>query len=301
MLSFRQLEVFRAVMVGGSISAASQLLNIAQPTVTNTVKRLEDVLGVKLFERAGGRLAPTRVAQQIFEVVQPSISSLEQLSSTVREIADGRHAMFRLGVSPSVSQALAPRALARFAREMPGVSLRMDTLSLKQVRDYLWLAEGDCAVTIFPVTDPVLVSRRIAEIGMVCLVPQGHRLSAKPAVPVRDLARERLIFFHPNTPHGQLVKDMFRAEGIQPDISVETRFAESAVNLMHEGFGIAIVDELTARGVREPGVATVPLDNSPRLPVLLHHHKEAGAGAALEAMRGCLLAAAEELGIAAAA
>ncbi|MEM8813994.1 MAG: LysR family transcriptional regulator [Pseudomonadota bacterium] len=297
MLSFRQLEVFRAVMVGGSISAASEQLSIAQPTVTNTIKRLEDVLGAKLFNRAGGRLTPTRIAQQIFEVVQPSISGLEQLSLTVQEIAAGRHATFRLGASPSVSQALAPKALAHLARAEPGVRLRMDTLSLKQVRDYLWLAEGDCAVTIFPVDDPMIQSRRIAEISMVCLVPTDHRLSAQDRVTVADIAEDPLIFFHPNTPHGQTVMDMFQAESLSPNITIETRFAESAVNLMHEGFGIAIVDELTGKGVREPGIRILPLAGAPRLPVLLHHHKHYGSVHGMERVRDCLLKAAGELNL----
>jgi DNA-binding transcriptional LysR family regulator len=295
MLSFRQLEIFRSVMVCGSISAAAQQMNIAQPTVTNTIKRLEDVLGVELFERSGGRLTPTRVAQQIFEVVQPSIVSMEQLSLTVKEIAGGRHVKFRLGVSPSVSQALAPRALRFLAEANPGVSLRMDTLSLKQIKDYLLLAEGDCAVTIFPVKDAFLVSQQIAEIALVCLVPIEHPLSQHASLSLADIASEPLIFFHPNTPHGKMLRDTFETLAVQPNIAIETRFAESAVNLIYEGFGIAVVDELTSRGVRQPDIKVVPLAGTPRLPVLLHHHKDHGSPRVLNMMRTCLIRAARDL------
>lgn len=297
MLSVRQLEVFRAVIVSGSISAASARLGVAQPTVTNTIRRLEDVLGVSLFTRQGGRLVPTRMAQQIFEVVNPSIAGLEQLSEQVREVAQGRHATLRLGVSPSVSQALGPKTLALFAADFPDVRLRMDTLSLKQVRDYLWLAEGDCAMTIFPVDEPMIVSHRISEIGMVCLVPADHPLAARESVAIEDIAAERLIFFHPNTPHGKLVRRMFEARGIEPDIAIETRFAETAANLMHEGFGIALSDALTAKGLREPGVAVRPLKDSPRQPVLLHYHQATGQRAELAALRDAALRAAAALGL----
>ncbi|MBO6815858.1 MAG: LysR family transcriptional regulator [Rhizobiaceae bacterium] len=297
MLSFRQLEVFRSVMISGSISAASQHLNIAQPTVTNTIRRLEDVLKVRLFNRSGARLIPTRTAQQIFEVVQPSISALEQLSVTVQEIAAGQHVMFRLGVSPSVSQALAPKALAHLARLNPGARLRMDTLSLKQIKDYLWLAEGDFAVTIFPINDPIIVSRQIASISMVCLVPEDHPLAQRDSVTLQDIAEERLIFFHPNTPHGKKLKEMFRAQNIKPHITIETRFAESAISLMYENFGIAIVDELTGRAVRHDGIRAVSIEGVPSLPVLLHHHKDHGSKTVLDMALKCLLLASEELGL----
>jgi len=297
MLSFRQLEVFRAVIVGGSISAASQQLGIAQPTVTKMIRRLEDILDVELFDRSGGRLTPTRVAQQIFEVVNPSIAGMEQLSTTIRDIAGGREATFRLGVSPSVSQALAPKALAHFARRNPGVRLRMDTLSLKQTHDYLWLAEGDCAVTIFPVEDPRIVSSTIAWITMVCLIPADHPLAGQETVSISDIAEEPLVFFHPNTPHGLLVKQMFHARNIEPNIAIETRFAETAQHLMHEGFGIAMADELTAKGIRDENIRVVPLAGAPWLAVLLHHHKDIGSRFSVDLLRECLLEAAADLNL----
>lgn len=296
MLSFRQLEMFRAVMICGSISAAAQHLNVAQPTVTNTIRRLEDILKVELFDRTGSRLVPTRVAQQIYEVIQPSMISMEQLSRTVQEIASGRQLLFRLGVSPSVSHRLAPRALRHLADLHPEMRLRMDTLSLKQIKDYLWLSEGDCAITIFPLDDSLIVSRKVTEIGLVCLVPRDHALCGKAAIEIADLVDEDLVFFHPNTPHGQMVKDMFASLNFTPRIAIETRFAEMAVNLLREGFGIAIVDELTATDVHGDDVMIVPFAGSPRLPVLLHHHRNHGSPHLIALVRGCVDRAVRELG-----
>ena len=188
--------------------ALAERFGVTAATVNNTIKRLEDVLGVRLFHRNAGRLTPTRTARQIFEIVQPSMTGLEQLSSTVFEIASGQSVTLRMGVSPSVSQALGPKALARLARRNPGAKLRMDTLSLTQIKDYLWLAEGDCVVTIYPVNDAMIVSQKIAEISMACIVPREHPMADNDSVYIDQLADERLIFFHPNTPHGRWVKDI---------------------------------------------------------------------------------------------
>lgn len=270
MLSFRQLEVFRAVMVNGTISGAAEQMGIAQPTVTNTIRRLEDVLGTTLFDRSGSRLKPTAIAHQVFETAAPSMSAFERLSDTVIEVVRGQHATFRMGVSPSVGQALAPRSLAHFSALNPTTKLRMDTLSMLQIRDYLWLAEGNCAVTIFPLDSNGITSFRLSSIDMVCLVPIGHPLATQDTATIHDIASERLIFFHPNTPHGKLVRQIFDAAGIEPNISIETRFAETAPHLMREGFGIALQDRLTSLGVHEPGLKVLTLVGTQRQPVLFH-------------------------------
>ena len=297
MLTFRQMEVFRAVVLCGSVSAAAQSLGVAQPTVTNSIRRLEDVLGVKLFTRSGGRLRTTRVAQQILEILTPSMTALEQLGEHVMAVARGARASFILGASPSVCQALAPRALAKYAAHRPETSLRMDTLSLSQIRDYLWLAEGDCAVTIFPLQDAMIASRQIGTSSIVCVLPSSHPLAGRPALTVQELAGEKLVFFHPNTPHGQLLMDMFRRAGIQPSIAIETRFAETAPILMREGFGIALIDGLSALGIQDPDARVVPLLGGPSLPVLMHHRHDHAESADVTLMHECLLRAVRELGI----
>lgn len=296
MLSFRQLEVFRAVMLTGSISGAAQQLGIAQPTVTTTIRRLEDILGVSLFDRSGARLKPTEMARQVFEVAAPSISAFEQISDTIGEVVRGQHSTFRMGVSPSVSQALAPRCLSIFRRLRPGTKLRMDTLSMKQNRDYLWLAEGNCTITIFPIDDPAISSFRISSAGMVCVVPQDHRLAANDEVSVYDLADEPLIFFHPNTPHGKLVRQIFRAAGIEPNIAIETRFAETAPHLMREGFGIALQDEMSGLGVLNPALRVIKLAGTPRQPILMHCRSDNVNEPEIAFARQCLVQAAAELG-----
>lgn len=293
---FRQLEVFRAVMLTGSISSAANQLGIAQPTVTASIQRLEDVLGVSLFDRSGARIKPTTMARQIFELTAPSMSAFEQVSQTIREIVRGSHSTFRMGVSPSVSQTLGPRTLSLFRRAQPLATLRMDTLSMRQNRDYLWLAEGNCSVTIFPLDEPAISSFRISSAGMVCVVPVDHPLAGREEVSVLDIADEPLIFFHPNTPHGKLVREVFSAAKIEPKISIETRFAETAPHLMREGFGIALQDELSALGMLDPAFKVVRLAGTPKQPILMHCRSDNAGDEQILLAYQCLIEAAVQLG-----
>src|SRR3712207_2008590 len=69
-LSARQIEVFRAVMVAGSLSGAAQQLNVSQPSLTRLVRRIEDQVGFALFDRVKGRLLPTAEARMVFAKLQ---------------------------------------------------------------------------------------------------------------------------------------------------------------------------------------------------------------------------------------
>lgn len=297
MLSFRQLEVFRAVMLSGSISGAAERLNISQPTVTSTLRRFEDVLGVSLFDRSSPRLKPTATAQRVFEVVAPSISSFEKLSDSVLAAARGENARFYLGVSPSVSQRLAPRALRKFANERPDTRLRMDTLSMAQNRDYLWMAEGSATVTIFAIEEAGLVTFPVATIAIVCLLPADHRLAGRDAVSIRDLDREPLVYFHPRTPHLKVIVPMFKAAGIEPQIAIENRFAEASAALVREGFGISLLDGLTGHSVIDPALTVLPLVDSPELLVQMHCRSDFRDEQDVQLMLRSLRAAAAEMGL----
>ncbi len=297
MISFRQLEVFRAVMLTGSISSAAHQLGIAQPTVTNTIRRFEDVLGAVLFDRTGARLKPTIVARQIFKVVNPSMAGFDHLTDQISQIVQGTLASFGIGVSPSVSQGLAPRALAHFAAQKPDTRLRMDTLARLHYTEYLWLAEGDCTVTIIPSQDPAIITHQVAEFTLVCVVPADHRLARRSSVTITDIARERLIAFHPAAPLDPALKTMFSDAGLVPDVSVETRFAMTAPHLMREGFGIAVIDELSALGIRDPDLRIIPLDDAPYRPVLLNYLGENAVEPDLALIHTCLTQAAAEFGV----
>ena len=125
-LSARQIEVFRAVMIAGSLSGAAQQLNVSQPSLTRLVKRIEDQVGFALFDRIKGRLLPTDEARQVFARIQHIQDQLDGLDEAIGQIARGEFGLFRLGASPSLAQRLVPAALAQFRGRFPRVPIHFD-------------------------------------------------------------------------------------------------------------------------------------------------------------------------------
>ena len=275
-MSARQIEVFRAVMVAGSLSGAAQQLNVSQPSLTRLVRRIEDQVGFALFDRVKGRLLPTPEARMVFAKLQHIQEQLDGLDAAIGQIARGDTGLFRLGASPSLAQRLAPEALARFRARFPAVPLHLDVLTLGQLVDYLALGRGECVLTMTRIDHPAIESRPLWPGRLACLVPRTHPLADRAAVSAKDLLDEPLIACEPDTPHGRLVRELFGEIGAAPRIGVTTRFAETAIGLTEAGLGVAVVDEFTAMGAASPRTAVRPVDAAPRF----HVHLNRGSGAA---------------------
>ncbi|MBC7800259.1 MAG: LysR family transcriptional regulator, partial [Gemmatimonadaceae bacterium] len=87
-LSFRQLEAFHAVMIGGSASRAAELLGISQPAVSRAIAELEQGTGFALFDRVRGRLVPTPEGRLFFAEVDVSFTGLDRLRAAAARIRD---------------------------------------------------------------------------------------------------------------------------------------------------------------------------------------------------------------------
>ena len=178
MLTFRQIEVFKAVMAAGSLAGAARELRIAQPTVTRMILRMEDQLGARLFNRVRGRLTPTQEAARFLAEIDRAFEQMRSAVERAAQAALPEHSVFRCGASPSIGRGLVPAALARLLARMPTVSLQLDILTVSQVLPYLLDGSADAAVTLFQVLHHEVVSTPVGSGRPVLLVPAGLEAAA---------------------------------------------------------------------------------------------------------------------------
>jgi len=273
-ISLRQIEVFRAVMLSGSINGASKILRVSQPSLSRVVKRTEDVLGFKLFERARGRLVPTNEAGFLLTLVGRVYRQLDELGDAVDRLSKGDGGLFRLGYTASPGRCLVPRTIAAMRSALPQLKFKLDLLLVEQIIDYLLFHRGEGVVSIFPIRHPLVRSKPIGNGRLVALIPKRHPLASKRQVSIRELANESLIAFEPDTPHGAVVSQMFAAERLSPRIEVIPRHIETAVGLAAHGVGIAIVDEFSVADRWSAPMSIVPMKNSPSLHLHLSWHED---------------------------
>lgn len=269
MLRIRQLEVFHAVMTARSISAASRALQISQPVVSRTIRRLEDNFSVVLFERRHGRLIPTREALRIDGEIDQIMARIRSLDRRLANLVAGDDELFRIGASPSVSRHLAPVALGKVVRKAPGLSVFLDTLLSDETVDYLIAGPGECVVTTMAIDHPAIASRRLGSGALVAALPRQHPLAARRVLAAVDFAGVDVIgYIDENGPHSQATR-VFLGK-IEPRVRLYARFAESALALVNEGAGVLLTDPFSTGGALGSNVVLKKLAGAPKFSLNLY-------------------------------
>ena len=145
MLTLRQIEVIRAVMITGTLAGAAPLLNVAAPGLSRLMKYTEDTLGTKLFIRLGGRFVPAPEARAIFTQINEVHRNIENLKFAVDGLARGEGAELRVGATPSIGNVMVPRAVADVRRKYADLLIDLDILKIEDAIDNLLLGRGEVA------------------------------------------------------------------------------------------------------------------------------------------------------------
>ncbi|WP_404477854.1 LysR family transcriptional regulator [Novosphingobium sp. BL-52-GroH] len=274
MLTIRQIEIFRGVMITKTVSGAARMLGTSQPGLSRMIGHMEDKLRFRLFDRTRGRLVPTPEAVVLFGEIEQIYKGFSDLEHIVQRLAKGDDRTFAVGASPSLGHSVVPQMLSRLTGNYPGLTIQFDILSVEQALDWLALQRGDYAMTVFPIDHPNVLSSRIGAGRMVCAVPAGHRLAERARITVADIRGERIQSFRADTPHGRIIAGMFADAGEDLEVATYVRFAETAVAFVANGMGIALVDSFTAMQAHADTVRFLEFEAPGVLPVYVSRNLE---------------------------
>ena len=126
MLTLRQIEVIRAIMVTGTVGGAARLLNVSSPGVSRVMKHAEQSVGVKLFDRKGGRYSPTREADTIFNQINGVYDKVEDLQFVITRLKRGASIELKIASVPSIANVMVPRAIADVRKAFPNLLIDID-------------------------------------------------------------------------------------------------------------------------------------------------------------------------------
>lgn len=256
-MSLRQLEVFRAIMMAGSISEAARLLFIAQPSVSRILQVTEERLGFLLFERARGRLHPTPEAKRIFQEVETAYLSVQRVDDLIKALVEGRTGKLNVVCSPSLAVHHLPRAIALFNRQYPSLPIHFEPLTHNNLMPRVLLGKNYLGVSMFDITHPNLVVEPLMRIPLMAAAPHGV-FGNKRSVTLNDLAPHPWIDYPDESPLGTIVGQVFKGKP-RPVPIIEVRSAITACQLVSEGVGVALIDPFCATQALRSRVDVRPL------------------------------------------
>ena len=193
MITLRQIEALRAIMMTGTIAGAAKLLGVSAPGVSRLMKYTERSLKLKLFDRRNGRYVPTPEAQDIFEQINGVYKKVDDLHFVLSRMDRGGGVELRIGSVPSIAHVMAPRAIERLRANHPDLRLDINILKIEEVYDYLLLGKGELAAMSYRLDHPGLDFTPLATGELYCIVPEKHPLAARESISAAEIA--------PSPPH----------------------------------------------------------------------------------------------------
>lgn len=256
-LSFRHLQAFLAVADTLSFTHAADRLGSNQPTLTRSIQRLEEQLGVPLFHRTTRQVALTPAGVRLRDRLQELLPLVEQALFPEQE-----YPVLRLGFSWLLPDGWVREAILRFEEETGArVELRR--------RDDRWAGVGQGHVDVALLRGHCPADRmKVTELGKeeyAVAVPQDSPLSGRPWVEWAELAGLPLVV---NSVSGAVQDGQWPGAG-RPERTVECHNFDECLESVAAGRGVSVVPDLVLRRDLHPSVRFVPLRGGPRIPISL--------------------------------
>ncbi|VTU39552.1 HTH-type transcriptional activator CmpR [Variovorax sp. PBS-H4] len=269
-MRLRHIEVFNAIMLTGSVSAAARLINITQPAVSRTLQHAELQLGFPLFQRAKGRLTPTTEAQALYPHIERLFEQLDEVQRLAAHLRTGSDAgELRILTVLALSYEVLPRALKAFRQKHAGIAVTVESLHSPQIMSALLRQEADVGFAFSPAVHPSLTQEALADSRMVCIAPKGmlpRALVRNGSAALHDLVKVPVVGLDSRDPVGTSLSQACRQAGVgfqEAVVTVQTYHA--ALAMAHHGLGVALVDGCTAGSADRDKVDVLALE--PRIPV----------------------------------
>jgi DNA-binding transcriptional LysR family regulator len=237
MLTLRQIEVIRAIMVTGTVGGAARLLNVSSPGVSRVMKHAETSVGVKLFSRKGGRYSPTPQANAIFSQINGVYDKVEDLQFVISRIQRGAETELKIGSVPSIANIMVPRAIADLRKALPNLLIEVDILKIEDAADYLLLGKGEVVALSYKLDHTMLAVEPLARGRLKCIVPEGHPLARRTRVTTDEIVKYPLIGVDPNDPYGRIMAGLFASHALQYEVTIRARFGSTVCALVSHGLG----------------------------------------------------------------
>lgn len=233
-----QLRYFRTVARLEHMTKAAQELCIAQPALSKTISRLEEDVGVPLFDRHGGRIRLNTFGKAFLDKVEKALTLLDEGKKEVTELAGLEQGSIHLATSTLDRLS---DALGEFVALHPEVNFRITQASMEEMTHLVEAGEVDICFTALPIDRPDISTASVLKEDVYLAVPSGHRFAGRKSVRLSELAEDPFIGYKEGFPFQQMNDRFFQEAGFAPSFVCRVDEPAAIASLVRAGLGVALV------------------------------------------------------------
>lgn len=258
-MDIRQMQYLIEVARFKSFTKAAEALYITQPTISKTIKSMEDELGVVLFDRVGKKIVLTDAGQIIVGQAQQIVTSFQNLVAELDDLRNLKKGHIRIGLPPMVGSSFFPKVIGQFHQKYPDISIQLFEDGAKKVESDVVGGALDVGVIVLPATAEELSSFPFVEEKLNLVVHPSHPLAERQAAELSELAQDGFVLFREDfTLHDRIINECAKA-GFQPHVIYESSQWDLISEMVAVGLGITLLPETICREVDDERVRIIPL------------------------------------------
>ncbi len=192
-MTLQELKYLVALADHGHFGRASEACCITQSTLSTQVRKLEDFLGVTLFDRSLKRVTPTPIGREILAAARSIVEESERIRALAKHAQDPMMRTIHLGVIPTLGPYYLPHALTLVHRKHPDLRLLLREELTPQILEHLLAGKLDAGLLALPVTDDSLRVESLFYEPFFAALPAGHKLAKNREIKVADIMQEKLL------------------------------------------------------------------------------------------------------------
>jgi LysR family hydrogen peroxide-inducible transcriptional activator len=246
-MTLQQLEYIVALDEYRHYVTAAEQCFISQPNLTMQVKKLEDEIGVRIFDRDQKPLQPTEIGREVIIRARHIIRESKELKEFVNHEKHAMEGDFSIGVIPTLAPYLLPQFLPVFMKDNPKVHLKIQELQTKQIIAQLKNGVIDMGFLVTPLKEPSIKEIPVFYEPFLLYLSENHQLLGKELMVAEDLdPSEVLVLDEGHCFREQALAICRRAElGSSIGFDYQSGSIEALKNLVQKGVGYTLVPELS--------------------------------------------------------
>lgn len=256
-MTITQLKYTLAVAEHGNFTTASEKCFVTQPTLSMQVQKLEEELGITIFNRSTKPLQVTEVGEKVLNQARKIIEESTRMNDVISEEKGIIGGTLKVGIIPTVTSTLLPLFLNIFTKKYKNVDLKIEEFNTETLVQKLEDNSIDCAIAATPLSNDKVLERPLYYEPFVAYVPKHHSLSGNKYLELDDLTNGDLLILQDGHCFRNQVLNLCSLEDLNKQYELKSGSFETLINLSNNGPWMTIIPYLHSNNLSPKNIENI--------------------------------------------
>jgi len=257
-MEIHQLRYFVAVAEEGNFSSAAAKVRVAQPSLSQQIRKLEAEVGKPLFDRLPRSVVLTEAGRCLLDYARQILASIGDARRCVDELKGKIAGDVAVGAIPTIAPYVLPELVVTFQKHYPDVTLHIVEDVTAVISRRVEAGELDVALASTCQRSPTLRVEHLGREPLLALVPERHALAKETEITLDDLKSQRFLLLHEMHCLSQQVHHLLESRRLHPEVALAGSQLSTIANMVAAGIGVSIVPNMMAKHQATPGCISLP-------------------------------------------